>query len=180
MSEANIKSGLGLLENSVTKHSMASKRGRVTKARLDRAARELNMLTMSSSGLNNVATTGQFISELGLMRYGNGRLLGSAQLMAQSAQACAEMAAKDGLDEETRQGYMELQLRFLKALDGNVALQLELNKVAERKAENPPMPQGKSFLPGAQISPINVQINCADQKTVQITESREVPCPSQS
>lgn len=156
----------------------AAKARKISRANLDKAARELNMLTVSSKRLVSVATIGQFISELGLMRYGNGRLLGSAQLMAQGAESCAEMAAKDGLDEEVRRGYLDLQLRFLKALDDNVALQLELNKVAERKSADAAMPQGKSFLPGAQIAPIQVNVHA---NSATITEStKEAPCPSQS
>ena len=147
---------------------------RVSDGRRNRAARELNILTVSSKKLRNISTIGQFINEMGLLKYGNGRLLGSAQLMAQGAQACAEMALKDGLDENVRQGYMELQLRFLKALDENVALQLEVNKAAKENSRNGSSSQSKSFLPGAQISPI--QINISPSGTV--VETKEKTCNS--
>lgn len=150
----------------------------ISRSRMDKAARELNMICASARGLESIGTMGQFIGELGLMKYGNGRLLGSAALMARSAQRCADMAEKEGVPDEARQAYLELQLRFLKALDANVALQLELNKVAERKAESADSGQTKSFLPGAQIAPIQVNVHAT---TATITESsKEDPCPRQS
>ena len=129
---------------------------RITDKRIDRAARELNLLNVSSKGLKNIATIGQFLNEIGLLQYGNGRLLGSAQMIAEGALACKEQALKDGIADEVRQAYLDLQLRFAKALDENVALQLEVNKVAAEKAANPSMPPGKPFLPGSQISPIQI------------------------
>lgn len=152
-------------------HSNAIKRGLVSESTLNRAARELNMITLSSRKLANVATMGQFVNELGLIRYGNGRLLGSAQMIAQGAQACAEMSLKDGLTEEQRQGYMDLQLRFIKALDENVAMQLEINKTAETNGASQSMPQGKSFLPGAQVSPIQILITGGTVSEKKVEES---------
>jgi len=144
----------------------------ISNSRLDRAARELNLLNISSRGLHNVATIGQFLDQVGLLRYGNGRLLGSAQMIYEAANACAAQANREGISDEVRQAYLDLQLRFVKAIDENVALQLELNKVAETRSANPRIPQGKPFLPGAQISPIQINIGTAD-KTV---NAEEEPC----
>lgn len=132
---------------------------RISGPRLDRAARELNLLSVSSRGLHNVATIGQFLDQVGLLRYGNGRLLGSSQMIYEAAHACAAQAKREGISDEVRQAYLDLQLRFLKAIDENVALQLELNKVAEARSSNPHIPQGKPFLPGAQISPIQINVH---------------------
>ncbi len=131
----------------------------VSKGRLDRAARELNLLGVSSRGLTNVATIGQFIGELGLLKYGNGRLLGSAQMLTEAALVCADMAKKEGLDEESRRGYLELQLRFLKALDANFQRQFDVNRKAEESAASSVAPAGKSFLPGERISPIQINVS---------------------
>jgi len=131
---------------------------RISNGRLNKAARELNLLNISSRGLHNIATIGQFLDQVGLLRYGNGRLLGSSQMIYEAANACATQANRDGISDEVRQGYLDLQLRFIKAIDENVALQLELNKVAETRSSNPHIPQGKPFLPGAQISPIQINV----------------------
>lgn len=149
----------------------ATKVRKVSKARLDTAARELKLLSISSTRLSSVATIGQFLDELGVLKYGNGRLLGSAQAMAEGAFYCAKMARKKNLDDETRQGYLELQLRFVKALDENVVMQLKVNKASETVG-GMNLAQAKSFLPGASISP--VQINISPNATV--TETKEQPC----
>jgi len=145
---------------------------RISDGRLNRAARELNLLNISARGLHSVATIGQFLDQVGLLRYGNGRLLGSSQMIYEAAIACAAQANKEGISDEVRQGYLELQLRFIKAIDENVALQLELNKVAETRSAHPNMPQGKPFLPGAQISPIQINVvqsgSKADEKSVTV------------
>ena len=147
---------------------------RISDGRLNRAARELNLLNVSARGLHSVATIGQFLDQVGLLRYGNGRLLGSSQMIYEAAIACAAQANRDGIADEVRQGYLDLQLRFVKALDENVALQIELNKVAETRSANPNMPQGKPFLPGAQISPIQILVQGG---TVEKTaNAEEEPC----
>lgn len=148
----------------------AGRMRRIGNGRLDRAARELNMLSVSSAKLKNVATVGAFIKQIGLLKYGNGRLLGSAQLIAQGAQACSELALREGLSDEVRQGYLELQLRFVKALDDNVALQLEVNKTDGRPEGASDIPQGKSFLPGAQVAPIQINVHGGS------VETKEQPC----
>ena len=85
-----------------------------------------------------------------------------------------QLLDRDGISDEVRQGYLELQLRFIKAIDENVALQLELNKVAETRSAHPNMPQGKPFLPGAQISPI--QINVHGGTVEKSVNAEEEPC----
>ncbi len=141
----------------------------ISPPRLDRAARELNLLNISSKGLHNVATVGQFLTEIGLIRYGNGRLLGSAQAMQEGMLYCLELARNAELDHEVRQKYLDLGIRFRNALDENVALQMDVNKV-QAKETNGAVSGAKSFLPGAQIQPI--QINLSGGATATITEKK--------
>ncbi len=149
---------------------------RVKARRLDAAARELNLLNISSRRLINVATVGQFVKEVGLLKYGNGRLLGSAQAMQEGAHYAAQMARREGIAEEVRQAYLDLELRFLKALDENLVMQLDVNKRdVESFSAASSMPQGKPFLPGAQISPIQINISPGATATVS-EEAKEQPC----
>ncbi len=140
----------------------------ITRSRLDRAARELNLLNISSGRLINVATVGQFVKEIGLLKYGNGRLLGSAQAMQEGAFYAAQMARREGIAEEVRQTYLDLELRFLKALDENLVMQLDANRRgAESSAAASAMPEGKPFLPGAQISPIQINVHGGKVESVE-------------
>ncbi len=144
---------------------------KITASRLDRAAKELNLLKVSAAGLLNIATIGKFLDQIGILQYGNGRLLGSAEMISEAAARCAKLANSQILDDETRQGYLDLQLRFVAALDRNIELQIEVNNAASTKAATPTALPSKPFLPGAQISPINIQINAnAVEKKV------EEPC----
>ena len=143
----------------------------ISDRRLDAAARELNLLNISAKRLVNVATVGRFVREIGLLQYGNGRLIGSAVAMQEGVLLCGELARRDGPDE-VRQAYLELQLRFLKALDENMVMQIEANKHARKPAaEASSMPQGKPFLPGAQISPIQINVHGGT-----VEQPREQPC----
>jgi len=143
----------------------------VSPGRLNRAAKELNLLKVSARGLSNVAAIGQFLDQIGILKYGTGKLLGSAEMVCEAAARCAELAGRDDLDDETKQGYLELQLRFLGALDKNVSLQMEISGQTAGKQAGPVALPSKPFLPGAQISPINIQINAnAAEKKV------EEPC----
>ena len=149
------------------------KRKPVTNNRLDRAARELNLLKVNARGLLNIATIGRFIDQLGVLNYGTGKLLGSAEMISEAATRCAALAEREDLDDEIRQGYLQLQLRFVKALDENLAMQLEVNHVVQNRAAAPSQAlPSKPFLPGAQISPI--QINVGAGATIQTT--KEEPC----
>lgn len=158
--------------------STAVKSGQRRHRNIDRAARELNMLSVSSLNFQNFADVGEFVRQIGLVKYGSGRLLGSAQMIAESAVACAALSKKEGLDDESRRGYLELQLRFLKALDQNVALQLEINKASEADREKKSAGgQAKPFLPGATVSPIQINISPSGAT---ITETKEIPCKASS
>ncbi len=142
--------------------------GHVTLKALNRAARELNLISVSAKRLNSFATIGQFLTEIGIIKYGNGRLLGSAALLQESAFKCAEMAARDDIAADVRRLYLDLQLRFIKALDQNIALQLEVNKAAEQADKAGMMSSAKPFLPGAQVSPIQINIGSG----VTVTEKK--------
>jgi len=144
----------------------------VSNARLDRAAKELNLLKVSARGLSNVAAIGQFLDQIGIIRYGSGKLLGSAEMIYEAAARCAELANREGIDDETKQGYLELQLRFLRAIDQNVALQVELSGATAAKLPGPAALPSKPFLPGAQISPIQINVTGGT-----VTEKKvEEPC----
>jgi hypothetical protein len=146
----------------------------VSNARLDRAARELNLLKVSARGLSNVAAIGQFLDQIGILRYGSGKLLATAEMAAEAASRCADLAARENIDEETKRGYLELQLRFLRSLDDNVALQVELSGATAGKSAGPAALPSKPFLPGAQISPIQINVTggTVTEKKVEV----EQPC----
>ena len=128
--------------------------------RLDKAAQELSLIKISAARLRSIKAVGTFLDELGLINVNNGRLLGTAQLITEGALHCAELAKKtkeEGMDDQTRQGYLALQLKFLQALDENVAIQLRINReveVQEKKVGS----QAKPFLPGATVSPIQINV----------------------
>jgi hypothetical protein len=144
----------------------------VSPGRLNRAARELNLLKVSARGLSNVAAIGQFLDQIGILRYGTGKLLGSAEMVCEAAARCAELAGRDDLDDETKQGYLDLQLRFLSALDKNVELQMEISGQTAGKQAGPAALPSKPFLPGAQISPINIQINAQSVEKKELKEAK--------
>jgi len=153
------------------------KRGGVTPKRLDRAARELNLIRVDAKNLLNIATVGRFLDQVGMLHYGNGRMLASAAMISDAAERCALLASSPDMPDEIRQGYLGLQLKFIEALDRNVELQIEVNNApineGGRGSAPPPMPS-KPFLPGAPISPIQINISAA-QATV--TEKKvEEPC----
>lgn len=166
-------------EIEISESSGNVKRRPVTNRALNRAAKELNLVQVKASGLLGISTIGRFLDQLGMLHYGNGRLLASAEMITEAARLCAEFAVVPNLDHETRQGYLELQLRFIQALDANIASQLELNNAsAFRPASSPSGPNlpAKSFLPGAQLSPIQINVNTGTTTA----EKKEEPCPSQS
>ena len=159
------------------------KRGGVSPKRLDRAARELNLIRVDARGLLNISTVGRFLDQVGMLHYGNGRMLASAAMIADAAERCGKLAALDTIGDEVRQGYLTLQLKFIQALDENVELHLQLNNAPageSRRGNAPPPMPSKPFLPGAAISPINLQVNVNGQ-TATVTEKKvEEPCPSSS
>jgi hypothetical protein len=144
----------------------------VSNARLDRAAKELNLLKVSARGLSNVAAIGQFLDQIGILRYGSGKLLTTAEMACVAANRCAELAGREDIDDETKRGYLELQLRFLKALDENVSLQVELSGATAAKLPGPVALPSKPFLPGAQISPIQINIGQPPAATPEIKEAK--------
>lgn len=147
------------LELEVSEPSGVVKRRKVTSNALDKAAMELNLISVSARGLLNVATIGRFLDQVGILQYGTGKLLASSEMISQAAARCAALAEKEGLPEEVRQGYIELQLRFVKAMDENIQLQMDVNNAAATKSAAPTAMPAKPFLVGAQVSPINIQIN---------------------
>jgi hypothetical protein len=93
-------------------------------------------------------------------------------MISQAATRCAQLAEKEGIEETTRQGYLDLQLRFVRALDENIQLQMEVSGAAKSKSMNQTAPASKPFLPGAQISPIQILVQGGN-----VTEKKvEEPC----
>lgn len=166
-------------EIEISESSGNVKRKPVTNRALNRAAKELNLIQVKASGLLGISTIGRFLDQLGMLHYGNGRLLASAEMITEAARLCAEFAVVTNIDHETRQGYLDLQLRFIQALDANIASQLELNNASAFRPASPngagPNLPAKSFLPGAQLSPIQINVN-----TGTTAEKKEEPCHNQS
>jgi len=154
------------------------KRGGVTPKRLDRAARELNLIRVDAKNLLNIATVGRFLDQVGMLHYGNGRMLASAAMISDAAERCALLASSPDMPDDIRQGYLSLQLKFIEALDRNVELHLTLTNAPAneggRGSSPPPMPS-KPFLPGAPISPIQVNVNLGPSGTATV-EAKEIPC----
>lgn len=169
------------LELEVSEPSGVVRRRKVSASRLDRAARELNLISVSAKGLLNVATIGRFLDQVGILQYGTGKLLASSEMISQAASRCAALADRSDIDEEIRQGYLDLQLRFVKAMDENIQLQMDVNNVAATKTAAPTAMPAKPFLVGAQVSPIQLTINTAaavvtggsDQRTLSQSAIRE-------
>lgn len=162
------------------KPAVKRKRGGVSCQKLDKAAAELNLIRVNAAGLTNIATVGRFLDQVGMLNYGNGRLLSSAAMIADSAERCGQLAQNEQLDHQIRQGYLKLQLAFIEALDKNVELHLNLTNAPVNESVRgnapPPMPS-KPFLPGANISPIQINISAG---AATVTEQKEPPCKTSS
>jgi hypothetical protein len=163
-------------EIEVSEPSGKVKLRRVTPHRLDRAARELGLLTISAKGLMNTAAIGRFLDQVGILSYGAGKLAATAEAISAAAAQCAVLAQEAGLDHESRQGYLELQLRFTEALDRNMELQVQLSGASTVKAAQNTGPAYKPFLPGAQLTPVQINIGqgtVAEKTTVAEKKSEE-------
>jgi len=132
---------------------------RITPHRLDRAAKELNLISVNAKGLRGIGAIGRFLDQIGILDYGNGRLIATAEAIALGIRRCSELANGDGVDEDARARFLELQLRFCQALDHNVALMVELNQQEKAQTAAAAQPAHKPFLPGAQVPSISLQVN---------------------
>lgn len=157
-------------EIEVSEPSGVVKRRKVTADALDKAAKELNLISVSAKGLLGISTIGRFLDQVGILHYGTGKLLMNAEMISQAAARCAALADRSDIDEEIRQGYLDLQLRFVKAMDENIQLQMDVNNVEQTNKNSPQAMPAKPFLVGAQVSPINIQINAPGVTT------KEEPC----
>lgn len=137
---------------------------RISDHKLDEALAELNLLSISSEKLKSFSTIGRFLDQIGIVQYGNGRLVGTAEAMAGAMRACADVVAEAGNDNETKERFIMLQLRLAKALDANVAL---INEVNETGATRKPQPeqQNKPFAVGGIVSPIQINVHASPVAT---------------
>lgn len=136
---------------------------RISNHKLDNALQDLNLLSISSDKLRGFSLIGQFLDQIGIVEYGNGRMVGTAVAMENAMKACAEVVANAGADNELKARFIELQLRLAKAIDANVAL---INRVQdEHPAKKPSAEQQiKPFAVGSVIVPIQInQVSSAEK-----------------
>lgn len=133
---------------------------RISDHKLDAALAELNLLSISSEKLRSFGTIGRFLDQIGIVQYGNGRLVGTAQAMAVGLEACAEVVSKAGADNDLKERFILLQIRLAKALDANIEL---LNKIGDQGPARKPQAeqQNKPFAVGGIATPIQINVHAA-------------------
>jgi hypothetical protein len=138
---------------------------RVSNHKLDEALKDLNLLSISSDKLRGFSLIGRFLDQIGIVEYGNGRLVGTAVAMETAMKACADVVANAGQDNDLKAKFIDLQLRLAKAIDSNVAL---VNRVQdEHPAKKPPTEQQtKPFAVGSIIVPIQINTVSTKEKGV--------------
>lgn len=137
---------------------------RISDNKLDAALKELNLLSISSEKLRAHSVVGRFLDQIGIVQYGNGRLVGTAQAMAVGLEACADVVAKAGADNDLKERFILLQIRLAKALDSNIELQ---NKITDQGPARKPQAeqQNKPFAVGAIATPVQINIHAAPLAT---------------
>lgn len=133
------------------------KRGRVTDHALDKAARELNMLTVSAKGLRGFTVIGRFLEQLGVVNYGNGRLVATAEAIANAQKVCADLAARENLPAQMREQFLELQLRLAERMDENIALMVKVNEAPAVESAKLPQ-QVKPFALNSVVPPLAIPL----------------------
>lgn len=138
--------------------------GRVSNQKLDQALSELDLLSISSEKLRGFSTVGRFLDQIGIVQYGNGRMVGTAEAMSAGIKACAEVVSNAGTDNETKERFLILQIRFARALDANIAL---LNKITDSGTPKKPQAeqQNKPFAIGGVVSPIQINVHTSPVAT---------------
>lgn len=145
-------------EIEISEPSGVVKRRKVTPHALDTAAKELGLITVNARGMRNTGIVGRFLDQVGVIEYGQGRLIGSAEALEAGINRCAALADSEKVNDELKATFLELKLRFARALNDSVSQLVDLGGTT--KAQNAPSaPASKPFLVGAQVSPINIQIN---------------------
>lgn len=146
----------------------AQRHGPVSTQRLNKAVKELNMIAIDGRGLRNYSIVGRFLDQIGLVHYGAGRLIGTADAIDRAIKMCANvLEANPTMSTESKERFLTLQLALCKALDNHVEVLAKLNKSEQAtKSEQGPKTAVKAFTVGAQIQPI--QINVAAGGAVQI------------
>lgn len=136
----------------------ARKPSRISDHKLDKALKDLDLLSVSSQKLRGFSTIGRFLDQIGIVEYGNGRLVGTAEAMETAIRACADVVANAGDDHDRKDRFITLQIRLARAVDNNIAL---LNKISDTGPAKKPQPeqQNKPFAVQGVITPIQITLN---------------------
>lgn len=153
---------------------VVKRKPKIGAGRLDRAARELGMITVSSAKMRNLSVVGRFLDQVGILELSNGKLLGNAESLERGALRCELLANDDRLPAELRATFLELKLRFIRATNDNIQQMVELNGISQAKRNEPQATATKPFLVGAQVSPI--QINIGSQNPQPAEKPLETQC----
>lgn len=138
---------------------------RVSNHKLDEALRELNILSISSSKLRGLGVIGRFLDQIGIVEYGNGRMVGTAAAMEVALASCAEVVANAGDDNALKERFIDLQLRIAKAIDANVAM--ISRSQGDQPGKKPPSEhQIKAFAVGSIVVPVQINTVSPSEKTV--------------
>lgn len=136
------------------------RKARITDGKLDAALADLNLLSISSKQLNGFSVIGRFLDQIGIVQYGNGRLVGTAEAMAVAMRTCADVVANAGNDSDLKERFITLQIRLAKALDANAVMIGQMSET-DRDAKPRTEQQNKPFAVQSIVTPIqiNVQAN---------------------
>lgn len=137
---------------------------RISDHKLDEALKELDLLSISSEKLRGFSAIGRFLDQIGIVQYGNGRLVGTAEAMSSAIKTCADVVSDDKADNDTKERFMLLQIRLARALDSNIAL---MNKISDQGSVKKPQAeqQNKPFAVGGIVSPIQINVHAAPLAT---------------
>lgn len=138
-----------------TKPAKVRKPSRVSDQKLEQALKELNLLSISSDKLRGYSTVGRFLDQIGIVQYGNGRLVGSAVAMETAMQVCADVVAKAGNDSDLKERFITLQIRLAKAIDSHVSSIKNGTDTGFGKKPTAEQ-QNKPFAVGSVIVPIQI------------------------
>lgn len=169
-----------IIESTAQNAKMRVRRaGNVTTQKLNKAAKELSMVTVNAQGLRNYSLIGRFVDQIGLVHYGAGRLVGTADAIDRAIKLCSNvLEANPTMSTESKERFLTLQLALCKALDNHVEVLAKLNKSEQTgKNEQAPKTAVKAFATGSVVSPIQLNINTTGAVTVE-KEQRTLPPPA--
>lgn len=130
---------------------------RITDGKLDAALADLNLLSISSEKLKGFSIVGRFLDQIGIVQYGNGRLVGTAEAMAVAMKACAEVVSNAGNDSDLKERFIMLQIRLAKALDANAVMIGQMNETTQSSKPQTEQ-QNKPFAVQSIVTPIQITV----------------------